>query len=279
MRNTIVRTALAAGALALAVGASAQQPVPGQDYKTAAPGTTPQTTPTTDSSKSTSLTDHAGMASFTTASHIIGTEVMSDNHERLGKVQDLVVSIEGNGAPFAIIKYGSALGVGGTRVAVPLNELKWSDDNKTLSLAASKEQFDAATTTPSGNWARVSNQPWTKDVDRYYGEPSAMSFSRYERQELTPGQHNREFVRNPGDSTVNAIPSGTSDMALKSRVNKLIEQVIGASEAKDVHASVDKGVVTLKGKIPSDEMENKLKNQIQTLPGVSRVDSELTKGQ
>ena len=98
-----------------------------------------------------------------------------------------------------------------------------------------------------------------------------MVFSRYERQELTTGQPGREFIRNPSEQP--------TDRELKSRINAVIEQTLGAADAKSIKVGVDKGVVTLKGKIANADSEGKLEHQIQTVPGVTRVDNRLTKDQ
>jgi osmotically-inducible protein OsmY/sporulation protein YlmC with PRC-barrel domain len=54
------------------------------------------------------------------ASSIIGQTVRTESGERLGKVQDLIINLSSQSAPFAIVEYGGALGVGATKVAVPL---------------------------------------------------------------------------------------------------------------------------------------------------------------
>ena len=84
------------------------------------------------------------------ASSIIGLAVRNDSGERLGRVQDVIVNLNTHTAPFAIVEYGGTLGVGETRVAVPLTDLKWSSESRALILTATKKQFQAANGSPTG---------------------------------------------------------------------------------------------------------------------------------
>jgi len=217
----------------------------------------------------------------------MGLEVRSESGDRLGKIQDLIVGVESERAPFAIVRYGGAFGAGGVRVAVPLKELKLSEDQKMLTMAATKEQFDSASPTPTGEWAKIANQDWVRDVDRFYGQPNGSELSRFEGQTATPGQ---EFARNPTEikgatALLNQTPSGDPrgedskaripDNPLSTEVNKAIKQTLGPTAEKDVHATVENDVVTLKGKVAAAELQRKLDDQIKAIPGVDRLDDQL----
>src|ERR1035437_4314702 len=135
-------------------------------------------------------------ASDLKASSIIGLGVRNESGEHLGKVEDLIVRFSSQSVPFAIVEYGGALGIGGTRVAVPLPDLKRSIGAKELTLTATKEQFESASTIPSGAWAAIAGEDCMKNVTRFYGQPSLTTQSRYERQEATGMTEGREPVRN-----------------------------------------------------------------------------------
>jgi sporulation protein YlmC with PRC-barrel domain len=241
--------------------------------------------------------EHLGLADSTTApvcdqaSRLIGLEVRTETGERLGKVRDLIVSLEPDRAPFAIVKCGGALGLGGTRVAVPIKDIKLSDDHKAFTLAASKEQFEAASSTPSGTWAWVAEQDWAKKIDRFYGQPPALGMARFERHEMTASKQGRELVRDPAGMkgsealvnptlptppALNDPPIKPANSGLASQVTKLIEQTVGIPGGQDIQVTVEQGVVTLKGKVADADSQRKLQEQIKALPGVERVDDQLT---
>lgn len=193
MKHRNMMIALVASSVAVgSVGLRAQgyNPAP-PDPKTPQPGLQDQALkPPTPAGSATEGSDLK-------ATSIIGQTVYSDTGERLGRVQDLIVSLQSHSVPFAIVGYGGTLGIGETRVAVPLTEIKWSGESHQLTMAATKEQFEVASPTPTGQWMAKAGENWIKNVDRFYGQPGQAGASRFERQENTGAMENREPVRNP----------------------------------------------------------------------------------
>jgi hypothetical protein len=72
------------------------------------------------------------------ASKLAGTPVRNDKDEKIGSLDDLVVTKDHN--LFAVLQVGSFLGLGGYLVAIPYDSLNISDDGRKITLAgASKE--------------------------------------------------------------------------------------------------------------------------------------------
>jgi osmotically-inducible protein OsmY len=225
-------------------------------------------------------------ASDLKASSIIGLAVRNESDERLGKVQDLIVCLKSHSVPFAIVGYGGTLGIGQTRVAVPLTDLQWSDETKELILTATKEQFQSASAVPTGGYVAVAGEDWAKSVDRFYGQPSMTSESRYERQEATGMTEGREPVRTPAEqkgatslqnqppgATTNADTAITDDYVMD-KVNGVIRQDMGA-RADGISVTIKNGVATLQGKVASEAQKQEIENQVKAVPGVDRVDDQL----
>jgi hypothetical protein len=57
------------------------------------------------------------------ASKVIGSSVMNDAHNTIGKIDDLIVSTQGR-PPFAVLSVGGFLGVDAHLVALPYDNLK-----------------------------------------------------------------------------------------------------------------------------------------------------------
>jgi sporulation protein YlmC with PRC-barrel domain len=57
------------------------------------------------------------------ASKVIGSSVLNDTNETIGKIDDLLVSPDGK-APFAVLSIGGFLGIGARLVVVPYDSLK-----------------------------------------------------------------------------------------------------------------------------------------------------------
>jgi len=284
MQNRNLITAFVAGVLALATtnltaqGTSEVLPAPNQpqsghpglDPKPGQPVVTP------------------AVASNLKVRSIVGLPVRNESGERLGKIQDLIVNLESHSAPVAIVEYGGTLGVGGTRVAVPLTDLKWSSEPKQLTLTATREQFESASFSPTGGWMAFAGEEWLKNVDRFYGQPSTTGQSRYERQEATGLTGGREPIRNPAkEESVNSPPdepSGANPAAqnmaapladdIMGRINDVIRQQTGDG-ARDIQVTLKDGIVTLSGKIASDAQKRIIEDQIKALGGVDAVENRL----
>ena len=71
------------------------------------------------------------------ASKIIGSAVVNDANETIGKIDDLLVSRDGK-QPYAVLSIGGFLGMGTHLVVVPYNSLKFAD-NKVILPGGTKE--------------------------------------------------------------------------------------------------------------------------------------------
>jgi sporulation protein YlmC with PRC-barrel domain len=71
------------------------------------------------------------------SSKVIGSAVVNDNGDTIGKIDDLLVSSDAQ-QPFAVLSIGGFLGMGTHLVAVPYDSLKLAD-NKVMLPGGSKE--------------------------------------------------------------------------------------------------------------------------------------------
>ena len=65
------------------------------------------------------------------ASKVIGSNVLNDANESIGKIDDLLVSPDGK-TPFAVLSIGGFLGMGSHLVVVPYDSLKLVDNKIVL---------------------------------------------------------------------------------------------------------------------------------------------------
>lgn len=74
------------------------------------------------------------------ASKLIGSTVYNDNNEKIGTLDDIVVSKDK--VMYGVLQVGGFLGIGGKLVAVPYESLQIDDSGKKLELpGASKDQL------------------------------------------------------------------------------------------------------------------------------------------
>lgn len=83
-------------------------------------------------------------------SQLIGGNVYNDRNERIGEVEEILLSPPGtlagtSGAgPTAIIQVGGFLGIGGRLVTLPLGDLRWNNEREQIVLpGATKESLGA----------------------------------------------------------------------------------------------------------------------------------------
>jgi hypothetical protein len=77
------------------------------------------------------------------SSRIVGSAVVNENRDTIGKIDDLIISRDSPGV-FAVLSFGGFLGMGSKLVAVKFSELQPTTDNNGFVLAgATKESLKA----------------------------------------------------------------------------------------------------------------------------------------
>ena len=84
------------------------------------------------------------------ASELIGKNVYSSTDERIGEIDDIVVSKSG-GAPMAVIGVGGFLGIGEKKAAVSFDQLKMQGD-KIVAAGLTKDSLKAQAEYKSGDY-------------------------------------------------------------------------------------------------------------------------------
>jgi sporulation protein YlmC with PRC-barrel domain len=75
-------------------------------------------------------------------SKLLHADVYNDKNQKIGKVEDLIVSPDGK-LSTAIIEVGGFLGLKRHRVAIPVDQLKFEDQKKVMLPGATKEALKA----------------------------------------------------------------------------------------------------------------------------------------
>jgi sporulation protein YlmC with PRC-barrel domain len=200
------------------------------------------------------------------AKNFIGKEVRNEQNEYLGKIQDLIMTMDSGAVsvPYVVIAHGGTLGVGRTRTAVPMDALQCSGEGKMITLSASKEELRAASKTAGGRWASVKDAEWARSVDGFY-EPSTTSGDRYARHRSGESTETRLLVRDPA-------PRG-AELLMTPADSALCEAVCEAID--NVQVSVNNGVVTIRGQVENEEARQNLETRVKAISGVQKVESRL----
>jgi len=212
---------------------------------------------------------------FATASDIIGKEVRNSNDETLGKVSDLIINVDSGRVPYAIIAHGGALGVGRTKTAVPISEIQCSGDHKSVMMSATKEDLKAASKTCPDNWPRGRTTEWSHNVDGFYGQPSAFANWRFERESLDGSVERKQYVRDPNEKGATALMK-PADVELYRKLSTTLRTDATPEPTDGYKITVLEGVVTLRGQVDTEAEKQELESKARTVPGVQRVDNQLT---
>jgi sporulation protein YlmC with PRC-barrel domain len=71
----------------------------------------------------------AAMQHMSRASKVIGVAVVSPKGESLGSVNDLVIDPETGQVVYAVVSYGSVMGLGGKLFGMPWKAMQWNQEN------------------------------------------------------------------------------------------------------------------------------------------------------
>src|SRR6185436_6667496 len=133
-------------------------------------------------------------------------------------------------------------------------------------LDATKDEFKAASKTPTERWVIIESADWTRGVDGYYGQPSTANRERFERQRIGETGDSRVFTRDP--STVKG-----AERLIQPADRALCEKVCDAID--NVQVDVENGVARLSGTVESEAARQSVETKVRAVPGVQRVESNL----
>ncbi len=137
-----MRTKLITTASALMLMAA---PVLAQTTPTPAPRSTPPaaTTPTTPPPAAAIRTPVPDPLKMEDVSKITGTAVYGSDDSKIGSVSTVLMKPESKTIDRVVVNAGGVLGVGGHKVAVPLNQLTWDSDKAGFKIAKTTDDLKA----------------------------------------------------------------------------------------------------------------------------------------
>lgn len=113
------------------------------------------------------------------AKDLIGMKVENPQAEKLGSVEDIVLTGDRNRVAFAVISTGGAMGIGEKYHAVPWPAFSRSTaDAKVLLINKDKAALEKSPSFEKNNWPDMAQAQWTKMVHEFYDqkhEPETMA--------------------------------------------------------------------------------------------------------
>jgi len=104
-----------------------------------------------------------------TATTIIGDAIENHLGEDLGTIDNLMVNLHTGEIEYAVVAFGSFLGIGGKLFAIPFSELVLDPQKAVFVLNRDRAYLKAAPGFDQGHWPDTNDQKYFNDVKTYYG--------------------------------------------------------------------------------------------------------------
>lgn len=102
------------------------------------------------------------------ATSVIGNPVRNAAGEDLGKIDEIMLDTGHNRIAYAVVSFGSILGMGGKLFAVPWDALTVDADEKCCVLNVDKEHLENAPGFDKDNWPTFADRTWGQELYTYY---------------------------------------------------------------------------------------------------------------
>ena len=104
----------------------------------------------------------------------IGTDIKDATGEKVGQVEDMVISPEGN-VEFIVVSYDGILGttLADKLAAVPYNQCGWDEADNCVTLSFTKDRLEQAPTFDKNNVPETSADYYSESTSYYTGSRNA----------------------------------------------------------------------------------------------------------
>lgn len=104
-----------------------------------------------------------------TATSIIGDKVENQQGEDLGTIDNLMINIRTGRVEYAVLEYGSFLGIGGKLFAIPFEELRVVPEKRIFVVNRDKDYLRMSPGFDKDHWPDTNDHAYYGDVDSYWG--------------------------------------------------------------------------------------------------------------
>lgn len=103
------------------------------------------------------------------AGTLSGEEVYNLQNEHLGEIKEIMLDMRSGSVAYAVLSYGSFLGMGETLFAVPWNALTLDTEQKCFRLNVAKDSLADAPGFDQKDWPDMADASWGNKIHTYYG--------------------------------------------------------------------------------------------------------------
>jgi sporulation protein YlmC with PRC-barrel domain len=103
------------------------------------------------------------------ANTLIGNDVYNHNNQDIGDIKEIMLDVSTGNIEYAVLSFGSFLGMGEKLFAVPWTALKLDRENKRFLLDVDKDRLKNAPGFDKDNWPNFADETLVNDLHSYYG--------------------------------------------------------------------------------------------------------------
>ncbi len=100
---------------------------------------------------------------------LVGKDVYNQSGEDLGDIKEIMLDMSSGTVGYAVLSYGSFLGVGEKLFAVPWKALRLDKEHKCFLLDVDKDRLKNAPGFDHDNWPDMADPAWARAIHSYYG--------------------------------------------------------------------------------------------------------------
>lgn len=102
------------------------------------------------------------------ATSIVGDDVCNLKHDKLGKIEDIMLDLQNGKIRYAVVSSGGFLGMGDRLFAVPWQALKQDREHNRFTLDIDTERLKKAPGFDKESWPDMADSAWNSSVESYY---------------------------------------------------------------------------------------------------------------
>lgn len=103
------------------------------------------------------------------ADTLIGNDVSNYENEDIGEIKEIMLDVASGNIEYAVLSFGSFLGIGEKLFAVPWSALKLDTENKRFLLNIDKDRLKNAPGFDKDAWPDLADHTLSNDLHSYYG--------------------------------------------------------------------------------------------------------------
>ena len=105
------------------------------------------------------------------ADKVEGTAVVNPKGENLGHISEIMIDKVSGKVAYAVLKYGSVVGLGGKLFALPWDVLTYDTRYDAYMVDIPAERLEKAPSFDANNPPNMADPSWNKQIRDYYGVP------------------------------------------------------------------------------------------------------------